>query len=163
MKKMNEYSMKGSVIAIIAVIVCVLSMMSMSMSAGAAMYLRPTGTGTATSTGVGDSSNPISAAFAAAAPAVPGVAAAPGAAAASDYFGTALASGPSACRVPGNPKYSGYSTHPEKDMTKCRDNCLKDPKCKAFESDGNHCWYYGGAERQTAHVAGTKNQCYVKK
>jgi len=81
----------------------------------------------------------------------------------SSAFSSALASGPSWCREPGKTEYTGYSSKPETDMTKCQDTCIKDPKCKAFESNGDNCWYYGGAETQQPAPAGAKNQCYVKK
>ena len=144
-------------------------MMSMSMSAGAAMYLRPAGTATSagtgtstgtgastgTGTGLGASSNPISAAFAAAAPAAPG--AAPGG------FRGPLASGPSWCRGLNNPTYTGYEIQPETDMAKCQTKCANDAKCVAFESNGKNCWYYGGVETQMPAPADHQgHQCYVK-
>jgi hypothetical protein len=78
-----------------------------------------------------------------------------------DMFSTALTASGSWCRVPGNENYTGYDSHPETDMTKCRDKCLNDTKCKAFEADGKNCWYYSGQESPLAK-AGVQNQCYVK-
>jgi len=151
--------MDGSVIAILVIIACVLLMMSLSVSVGAAIYSSGSGTSSGTSSDTA-STSPLSAILAP-------VAAASGAAASSaggatGGFAGALSSGPSACRVPGNRDYTGYDYNKEPDIAKCRDKCLKDSRCNAFESNGEECWYYGGAEVQTPFEPGTKNQCYVR-
>jgi hypothetical protein len=155
--------MDGSVIAILVIIACVLLMMSLSVSVGAAIYSSGSGTSSGTeseteSESDAASTSPLSAILAP-------VAAASGAAAsgATGGFAGALSSGPSACRVPGNMAYTGYDYNKEPDIAKCRDKCLKDSRCNAFESNGAECWYYGGAEVQSPFLAGTKNQCYVRK
>jgi hypothetical protein len=84
---------------------------------------------------------------------------------AGDNFTSPLPSGPSWCREPGKTEFTGYGMDQGvNDLAKCQDNCIKDSKCKAFESDGKDCWYYGGAEtQQPLSAPGAKNQCYVKK
>ena len=82
----------------------------------------------------------------------------------SDYFSDSVAS-PAWCRVQGGGAYTGYRYITDVgDANACKKICIADPKCKAVEADGKHCWFYSGEEySQPAPATEAGHACYKVK